>query len=378
MGHVPFEGDDANLLDLIAGAPVRVEQATYDHIGASIESVDSVCDGFIERQRPSNELRRIGINVVQEMAVVSQKASQCANLHHQSLFQDICVCRALHDHGLPVPVKRHGPEWVASGGSEMLEPLGLCIRRILGNAVRQPGRYIIDDGHGHAFALWTGDWTIISFEHGTPKLMATHALDMLVDEAYHGNKKIFGIQPFDIWRPFMQGGWTPPWRLDHNCDALCGGFGRRAKLTIKKRPAKITKTKSWPPELIASVHKEVAFWQACASDMTSHTEFGGSGSWRCPMCIAREFTEKKKLRHHFERYHVGNSAGAISMKLQQEVAYSWDRAVMRSGVKKMCTGGGDANPGNLINSCAKVMRLDLEQSRSWSKKKDFGQEGTPI
>jgi hypothetical protein len=42
---------------------------------------------------------------------------------------------------------------------------------------------------------------------------------------------------------------------------------------------------------------------------------------------------------------------------------------MRSGVKKMCAGGGDANPGNLINSCAKVMRLDLEQSRSWPNKK---------
>jgi len=112
----------------------------------------------------------------------------------------------------------------------MLYAFGLCLRRSLPEEVHHPGRFLVDDGAGHAFAFYVGSYVIITFQSGIAQLMTTTALDSLIDSAKLGIKRIFGIYPLDLRHypldsrsPFQEGSWTPPWSQQSEQDSLCGG-----------------------------------------------------------------------------------------------------------------------------------------------------------
>ena len=216
-------GPMAYLLDLHAGAPSQMEGDIYERLATSIEDQDHNTLDTIYDSSPSNAMRRAGIDIIQEKAVIVQRAARCAHLHINTPFQEICVAVALHNHGLPVQVIRNGPVWVAHGGSMLLQSLGLCVRRVLSSQIHGPGRFIVADGLGHAFALYSGDYTIISFQTGEPRLVSITALSNLADAVDADTYKLFGIQPVSRW-PFHQDSWTPPWVMTPNreYDVLCG------------------------------------------------------------------------------------------------------------------------------------------------------------
>jgi|OM-RGC.v1.032667043 hypothetical protein len=58
---------------------------------------------------------------------------------------------------------------IIGGGSDMLSPFSLCLRRCPPASLLQAGRYIVDNGAGHAFALVTTATSITSFEEEAPR-----------------------------------------------------------------------------------------------------------------------------------------------------------------------------------------------------------------
>ena len=212
---------DVGYLEMSAGAPNKMEAYVYDFLVAALSESDRAFDD-VTKPSYSNSLRKLGINMVQERASVAQRADAHQHLHHATLFRRICVSKALHQHGLGVQVVQDGPEWIAKGGSEMLQYFGLCVRQALPEELQRPGRFVIDDGAGHAFALYVGDYVIISFQSGTDQFMTTTALDSLLDATRAGDKQIYGIYSLDTQLPFLQGRWTPPWVSLRSQDSLCG------------------------------------------------------------------------------------------------------------------------------------------------------------
>ena len=66
----------------------------------AISHLRMACNHDTSRGGPyNNELRRVGIDVLQELAEVRRRAAACAHLHDNSQFVDLCVPVALHQHG---------------------------------------------------------------------------------------------------------------------------------------------------------------------------------------------------------------------------------------------------------------------------------------
>ena len=81
-----------------------------------------------------------------------------------------------------------------------------------------------------------------------------------------------------------------------------------AKPTVHKERAKTRreggKASRWPAGLESAVRKEVMHWRNVSDCMDDHQEFGSAHHWRCPMCVAREFKEKRLLLTHINKYNV--------------------------------------------------------------------------
>ena len=227
------------LLDTAAGAPTHVDRRAYDQLLDFLDGDNSVQETSMPAQL-NNETRKLGIQILQERAAVRNRADSCNHLRVGVAFGRICVCRALHDLGLPVHVHRNGPEWVASGGTEMLKPFGLCIRRCGSLDALCGGKFVVHDGDGHAFALHVGAYSIVSFRTGLPELISSSSLDTLFVDACSGMIEVFGIYPCDSWCPF-QHTWSPPWSQPHEQDALCGA-NRATKSSTPITPSSKTET----------------------------------------------------------------------------------------------------------------------------------------
>ena len=94
------------------------------------------------------------------------------------------------------------------------------------------------------------------------------------------------------------------------------------------------------------------------------------------MCPIRLFSEKKKLAVHLTKYHEPFEAGAISTKLQADVAARWDYSVVKSCAGKLFGRIGGPTEGNFVSQGAKRMRQDLRQSPSWKRRAgDLARQG---
>ena len=168
---------------------IDLEAEMYNHLVLAVMGYDSVFGDTDEQRLFNNALQRFGMSMVQERAVVVANSRCCDHLHQGIPHQRCCVCTAFHHHGISVQVVRDGPEWVIERGCELLRPFGLCVRRSYMDTIHT-GQFIVDNGAGHAFALFVGDCTAISFETGVDHLLTTSALDELLDDASTGARTV--------------------------------------------------------------------------------------------------------------------------------------------------------------------------------------------
>jgi hypothetical protein len=196
--------------------------------------------------------------------------------------------------------------------------------------------------------------------------LQTDSLNALIGDP---SIRVFRLQPKCHATP-VDGSWLPPWASA--TDAV-GGVATKAKTKTMKKPHVVKRPASkdiasLPSELQQTMKLEVASWVALAADMSKHTEFGSTGSWSCPLCPTRRFSEKRKLVHHFSRYHSGSNAGGLSTKMLKCVRHQFDWHSTQGKMHEVCGVTPPTVVARPLHQAAVAIRQQLMSSPSWKKR----------
>lgn len=233
------------------------------------------------------------------------------------------------------------------------------------------GDYLIDDGHGHCFAMCvlegpyggtmifkkdTGDWE---------RLDGTTAKGILRPKSVKVYKQIVVESAVHI-APFYLGCWTPPWVSDSE-DRLLGG---RSAKKPKPKVAGIKKdyhikAQSWPHGLRSSLCKEARSVTTAVAKLKRDPD----GWWACPMCPTKRFDRKNRVIHHLMCYHQQDPWRIDDSKVKVMVAGSWDAAVSQDRVAELFGLEAASSKHRLVQDCAAALRHDLMRSPSWDAQK---------
>lgn len=370
-GSPVFTGTHERLLDLRAGAPEMVESELYDHMVSLLLYQETPPDSYFQPPRYTNETRRLGINILQEQAAVVEQAARCNHLRRCFQFSRICLCRALQDHGFLVIAVRDGPEWVSEEGSNMLEPFGLRVDPAFSEELHRQGRFIVDDGLGHAFAVVVGAYSIVSFQTGIAELMTSRAWLALIDDTRIGNGDVFCIHPCSRG-PFQQGGWTPPWNSRRDHDSLCGADDDESSVECSSEAVSDTDQPDLGKELLSILCKERA---AYAEKVQTRKAYGQNNlkDYPCQLCVYRAFSKPDRLRKHVAEDHVGSHKCSSSKHLMATKAVWSERCAAKVACKfiSVSPSTGDL-PSDLLQSTADKLRAMLTTCPS------FGSLGTSL